>query len=148
MQQLRGHAADHQDIQDRCVRIVELCLKYFDKSAFCRKIQIESWELEEDGTLYRAAKKEPQIHVWYRAADKRGSLSHGTLLFPARYLFVPADDIKVELQKRKKAADKEVRRLKEEQDRQWQEQHDAWIEKEYTKLQERRNGKHKKGKTK
>lgn len=146
MQQLRGHAADHQDIQDRCVKIVELRLKYYDKSAFCRQIQMESWELEEDGTLYRAAKEEPQIRAWYGATDRRCSLHHDTMLFPARYLFMPADDVIAELKKRKKAADKEVRRLKEEQDRQWQEQHDAWIEKEYTKLQERRNGKHKKGK--
>ena len=148
MQQLRGHAADHQDIQDRCAKIVELCSKYFDKSAFCQQIQMESWELEENGTLYRAAKEEPQIHVWYRAVDKRCSVSHSTLLFPARYLFMPADDIIAELKKRRKEADKEARRLQEEQERQWQERHDAWIEEEYTKLMERRNGKHKKGKTK
>jgi hypothetical protein len=145
MQQLRAHAADHQDIQDRCVGIVELRLKYFDKSAFCRQIQMESWELEEDGTLYRAAKEEPQVRAWYSATDRRGSHHHDALLFPARYLFMPADDIKAELQKRKKEADKEARRLKEEQDRQWQKQHDAWIEEEYAKIQERRSKEQKKG---
>lgn len=148
IQHLRAHDKAHRDIQDRCVRIVELRLKYFDKSAFCRKIQIESWELEEDGTLCRAAKEEPQVRVWYSATERRGSLHHDTMLFPARYLFMPADDIIAELKKRRKEADKEARRLKEEQERQWQERHDAWIEEEYTKLQERRNGKHKKGKTK
>lgn len=148
MQQLRGHAADHQDIQDRCVGIVELRLKWYDKSAFCRQVQMTEWGFEEDGTMCRAAKEEPQVRAWYSATDRRGSLHHDTMLFPARYLFMPADDIIAELKKRKKEADKEARRLKEEQDRQWQKQHDAWIEEEYAKLMERRNGKHKKGKKK
>lgn len=145
MKQLRGHAADHQDIQERCVGIVEMRLKYFDQSPFCRNVQTTSWELEEDGTLYSAAKEEPQIRVWYRAEDRCGSPSHSTMLFHASYLFMSADDIKAELQKRRKEADKEARRLKEEQERRWQKQHDAWIEEEYAKLQERRAKKRKKG---
>ena len=145
MPQLRAHAANHQDIQDRCVGIVELRLKYYDKSAFRQQIQTTEWGLEEDGTLCRVAKEEPQVRAWYSATDRRGSLHHDTLLFPARYLFMPADDIIAELKKRRKEADKEARRLKEEQDRQWQKQHDAWIEEEYAKIQERRAKEQKKG---
>lgn len=148
MPQLRAHAVNHQDIQDRCVRIVELRLKYFDKSAFCRQVQTTEWGLEEDGTLCKAAKEEPQVRVWYSATERRGSLHHDTMLFPARYLFMTSDDIIAELKKRRKEADKEARRLKEEQDRQWQKQHDAWIEQEYAKIQERRAKEQKKGTTK
>ena len=141
MSQLVQHASNNDDIAERCVAIVTLWAHYYEKLEHHRHVHVHNWALETE-------KAEPLIRVNYRAWNRAGSLLSLQSWFPAMYLFMPIEDVEADIKKRRREYDKEIRKARKEDARKDQEKHDAWIEQEYAKLMERRNGKHKKGKTK
>lgn len=140
MQQLRGHATDHDDIAERCAAILTLWAHYYEKSGYYRNVSVMDWSLKE-------RKTELGICASYRAWD-RTSMGARSSIFPAMYLFMPIEDVEADIKKRRREYDKEIRKVRKEDARKNQEKHDAWIEQEYAKLMERRAKKCKKGITK
>ena len=140
MSQLIQHVKNHDDIIGRCAVILTLWAHYYEKSSHHRNVSVIDWSLREGKT---------GLDIWvnYRAWD-RTSMGVRRSIFPAMYLFMPIEDVEATIKKRRREYDKEVRKARKEDARKDQEKHDAWIEQEYAKLMERRNGKHKKGKTK
>ena len=136
MPQLLQHAKNHEAIAGQCAVIVTLWARYYEKSSHYRDVAVSSWDLQTTG-------EEPQIYVGYRAWD-RAQLGYRQSWFPARYLFMPIADVEVDIKKRRRDYDKELRKARKEDARKDQEKHDAWIEQEYAKLLERRVKKHKK----
>lgn len=136
MPQLLQHAKNHEAIAGQCAVIVTLWARYYEKASHYRDVAVSSWDLQTTG-------KEPQVYVSYRAWD-RTQLGYRQSWFPARYLFMPIADVEVDIKKRRRDYDKELRKARKEDARKDQEKHDAWIEQEYAKLLERRAKKHKK----
>ena len=137
MSQLIQHAKNHDDITGRCAVILTLWAHYYEKSSHYRNISVIDWGLQQ-------GKTELDICVSYRAWDRTGMVIRGSS-FPAMYLFMPIDDVEVDIKKRRRELDKKLRKEQKERDSMIQEQCDAMIEKAYAELMERRAKKHKKG---
>ena len=140
MPQLLQHVKNHDDITGRCAVILTLWAHYYEKSCYYRNVSVMDWSLQEGKT---------GLDIWvdYRAWN-RTSMGGKRSIFPAMYLFMPIEDVEADIKKRRREYDKELRKARKEDARKDQEKHDAWIEQEYAKLQERRAKKRKKGNTK
>ena len=136
MPQLLQHAKNHEAIAGQCAVIVTLWARYYEKSSHYRDVAVSSWDLQTTG-------EEPQVYVSYRAWDRK-QLGYRQSWFPARYLFMPIADVEVDIKKRRREYDQEIRRERKAREREDQEKRDARIEQEYAKLLERRAKKHKK----
>ena len=136
MPQLLQHAKNHEAIAGQCAVIVTLWARYYEKSSHYRDVSVSSWDLQTTG-------EELQVCVSYRAWDRK-QLGYRQSWFPARYLFMPIADVEVDIKKRRREYDQEIRRERKAREREDQEKRDARIEQEYAKLLERRAKKHKK----